>query len=408
MSASSQTVSRWPLLLALAMLLAAFGTLLWLRARLQESQQDVLDGTVRRFEATGVLGRPESNAILFEEVETLAAASQSDIIHRLYVTKLLLDGEEVTVLPFYAGLTDPDWRNDGNWMRLPVGEEPAGYLYIQADNSGLRAVTIGITLLGAILAAGLGALLIRTRGKEVQVSRLQSELEDRKVQILQLERLALAGQLSANIFHDIKKPVLNIKHEVTDALDEETPAAAEVLRSVKAQTGLFLQMLRELGMEAFVNASPQEHEWCDLQEAVEKSLRLVQYERGAVDVETGFAPGTEFLIQGFPHRLVQLFSNLFLNTYQIMDGSGKLRIDGRLEKNNFIITIEDSGPGIPPSRREQIFAPFATTRAQFGGSGLGLFICKTIVEDLNGTITVSQSPKLGGAQFTITLPAEET
>ncbi len=417
----------WPLLLAMGMLLGAAGTLLWLRGRLVAGQQSVLDGTVRRFEATGVLGRPESDSVIFGEIERLAAASENELIRSLRVVKRAADGRELTLVPFYVDLTEPRWRDAPGWIRLPVGAEPAGYLYVRIDRSTIHAVNAAIMLLGLLLVGGLGALLARQRGKEAQVNRLQSELEQRKVQVIQLERLALAGQLSANVFHDIKKPVLNIKHEVDDALDGTGQPIEEVLRSVRAQTDLFLQMLRELGMEAFVNAAAENREWCDLAEAVDRSLRLVGYERGNVQTQVHFPPDREFLIEGIPHRFVQLFSNLFLNAFQAMGHGGTLRVRG-MENEEWgmadkgstgilpvsrqptdgdwlVIDVEDSGPGIPEEKRAEVFSPFVTGRAASGGSGLGLYICRTIVEDLGGTITVDKSEEMGGARFRVRLPA---
>ncbi len=407
MMGRKERVSLWPLLLAMGMLVAALGTLFWLRARLAEGQDAVLDGTVRRFEATGVLGRAESRSIVFEEVETLAMASQNDLVMRLYVTKRLRDGTEVAVVPFYLDLVDPQWREEARWLKLPVGEGPSGYLYMDINNATLRAVNAAMGLLAALLVAGFAVLILRQRGKEAQVGQLQSELQARKAQVIQLERLALAGQLSANILHDIKKPVLNIKHEVSDALDGAEEDSQRVLRDVQAQTELFLQILRDLGMESFVKASAQENEWCDLHELAERSLRLVQYEQGNVEAEIDFDPEKDYLIQAMPHRMVQLFSNLVLNAFQALGGTGRLRIRGMQEEGKVNVTVEDDGPGILAGEQEEIFSPFVTSRTETGGSGLGLYISKTIVEDLGGGITVGRSKDLGGACFTITLPNAE-
>lgn len=403
-----QKASRWPLVLAIMMLLAGLGTLLWLQHKLSIQRDSNLTGAVRRFEETEVLGRPESPAVSFRDVESLSRSSEGDLIRELYVVKVIDKEKEVTVRPFHADLSSPAWRENRNWLRLPVGKDPSGYLYIDINNSAARAVRIAIALMGTLLAVGLGLLLFRHQRKEVQVSQLQSELEERKAQVIQLERLALAGQLSANIFHDLKKPVLNIKHEVSDALDSATSTQPEeTLRVVKEQTDLFLQMLRELGMESFVNAGSEEPEWCDMEEAVERSLRLVRYEQGTITPQVEFAQDGDYLIKSCPHRLVQLLSNLFLNAYQAMNGNGKLLIRGKhLTDGSLKISLEDSGPGIPKGRREEVFSPFITTRSQVGGSGLGLYICQGIVEDLNGTIKLLAAEQLSGARFEITFPQQ--
>ncbi len=401
-------MARWPLLLAMVLLVAAIGTLLWLRQRLVEGERTILDGTVGLFEATGALGRPEGRSLVFEEVETLVRASRNELIIGLYVTKLTPEGEELAVHPFHVDLTDPDWREDPGWTRLPVGPEPVGYLYARLDNTQLQAVNAAIGTLAGFLALGLGILLVRQRGTDVQVSRLQEELEDRRAQVIQLERLALAGQLSANLFHDLRKPVLNIKHEAGDALEDDRIDAREALGTVRAQTELFFDMLRETGLESFVKTREQPDEWCDLRDALERSLRLVRYERGAVEMETRFEPpDAELLLKGQPHRLVQLFSNLVLNAFQAMDGRGRLRITGTKERGHLRVEVEDSGPGVPAGMREELFSPFVTSRAETGGSGLGLYICRTIAEEMGGRLDLGEPGELGGARFIAEFPAED-
>lgn len=401
---STRQVSVWPTLLALVMLAAALGTLLLLRGRLAQGQNSLLEGTARRFELTGHLGRPESPAVNFQDLEILRDASLNELVRRLYVTKVLPDGREATVVPFHADLSDPAWRESERWVRLAIGEPAAGYLYVGVDRSTVRTVDAAVLLLGVLLAGGMMILLFRQFGTEEQVNRLHEELDERKGQIIQLERLALAGQLSANIFHDIKKPVLNIKHEVNDALEGSHDPAA-VLRAISEQTELFLSMLRELGMESFVNATHDGGEWCDLRAIVDTSLRLVRYEQEGIQVETSFDEG-DFLVTGVPHRLVQVFSNLFLNAFQAMGQTGTLRITGRREGNSLRVMVEDSGPGLPREKRNELFSPFVTTRASSGGSGLGLYICRMIIEDMNGRIDATDSADLGGARFEISLTRE--
>lgn len=404
--ASPRQVSVWPTLLALVMLAAALGTLLLLRGQLVQGQDSLLEGTARRFELTGHLGRPESPAVNFQDLEILREASLNELVRRLYVTKVLPDGREATVVPFHADLSDPAWRESEPWVRLAIGEPAAGYLYVGIDRSTVRTVDAAVVLLGVLLAGGMMILLFRQFGTEEQVNRLHEELDERKGQIIQLERLALAGQLSANIFHDIKKPVLNIKHEVNDALEGAHDATA-VLRAISEQTELFLSMLRELGMESFVNATHDGGEWCDLRAIVDTSLRLVRYEQEGVHVEVLFDDG-DFLVTGVPHRLVQVFSNLFLNAFQAMGQTGTLRVTGRRDGDALRVTVEDSGPGLPREKREELFSPFVTTRASSGGSGLGLYICRMIIEEMNGRIDASDSAELGGARFEISLNRESS
>lgn len=401
-------VSRGPLIITLVLLAAVLGTLLWLRGRLIESEEGLIDGTVRRFESTEVLGRPEAPGIIFADVETLAEASTGGFVREIYITKVLLGHGEVTVRPFHADLTDPNWRERRPWMRLPVGEGPDGYLYLDLNAATLQAVNSAIGIVVLLLVGGLGFLVLRQRQKEVRLGEVIRELESNRAQIIQLERLSLAGQLSANVFHDIKKPVLNIKHEISDHLDGDGRDPVEILRAAREQTDLFLEMLRELGMESFVNARSDELEWCSLSELIERSLRLVRYEQEDIRVTTEYTPeGESFLIKAQPHRMVQVLSNLALNAFQAMGATGELLVCLSRNDGRTVIRFEDSGPGVSPDHREDLFSPFVTTRAGDGGSGLGLYISRSIIEEMGGTLGLGDATRLGGACFMIELPTPD-
>jgi two-component system sensor histidine kinase HydH len=104
-------------------------------------------------------------------------------------------------------------------------------------------------------------------------------------------------------------------------------------------------------------------------------------------------------------RMMQVFTNLFLNAIQAVGRAGEVTVSTRLQgkaRARFLqITVADNGRGISPAQRESIFEPFYTTRSD--GTGLGLTIVKKIVEQHDGRIEV-ESEKGKGTQFTILLP----
>lgn len=405
---STRRPARWPILLSLALMLSATATLMWLRDRLERQERSTLLGAVRLFESTEALGRPESRQLRFSTVESLAQAIEAaDLVTELRILKAVDQGRWVTVYPYSADLIDPGWHERAEWTRLEVGAaaRPSGVLHFRLDNSNLRAVDRAIGVFAVAFVIGLGVLIFRQQEKEAQLGRTVDELEARRAEVIGLERLALAGQLSANIFHDLKKPILNIKHEVDDALEAPTQDTPELLGAIRQQTELFLTMMRDLGFEDFVRGGGEASEWCDLSEAIARSLRLVRYEQGDVEVtvsESGAMP----LVFGQPHRLVQLFSNLALNAFQAMKGKGSLTILLVGSGDSCVVTFGDTGPGISELQRAKLFTPFSTTRASEGGSGLGLYISRKIVADLGGTIRLlEQGP---GATFEIKLRGEST
>jgi C4-dicarboxylate-specific signal transduction histidine kinase len=108
-------------------------------------------------------------------------------------------------------------------------------------------------------------------------------------------------------------------------------------------------------------------------------------------------------VRGDRVLLEQVLVNLIHNAMHAMQGSPRGRIDlaSRRVDQGVRITVTDAGPGIPPEQLDQIFAPFFTTRPD--GLGLGLNICRTIVEAHGGSMSV-ENPAGGGAAFSFTLP----
>jgi len=395
--------------LAVALSIAAIATLLWLRGRVAREERAFLDYAVRLFELSGALPRPEDDAVRFARIDSLARSiEERDLVREFVVTKLSRrTGREHSVHPFAKDALAPGWRDgwQGEVLDVRGGGELLGRLYIRVDASNRGAIDRTIAAFAVMLVACLGILVTRARGKEAELGRTISELERRRAEVIRLERLALAGQLSANILHDLKKPVLNIKHEIADVTDAETPSR-ELLDGIARQTELFLAMLRELGIEQFVRAESEGEEFCDLADIVDRSAALVRYERGDVEIANAIPrDGTLPLVLAKPHRLVQLFSNLILNACQAMDGKGRIDISARAENGRAVVDVRDDGPGIPAAMKDRLFQPFASTKTDRDGSGLGLYICAEIVGELGGDIRLV--PAEGGAHFRIALPVRE-
>lgn len=400
--------ARWPFVLALALSLAAIGTLAWLRGRVVREERAFLAYAVRLFELSGVLPRPEDDAVRFARVESIARSiEERDLVQELVVTKFSRrTGREHALHPVAKDIAQPGWREawEGQILDVKGGGEPLGRLYIRVDTANRSAIDRAIAAFTVLLVACLGILVTRARGTEAELGRTISELEQRRAEVIRLERLALAGQLSANILHDLKKPVLNIKHEIADAGQEPS---RELLDGIARQTELFLSMLRELGIEQFVRAEGEQEEFCDLADVADKAAALVRYERGGVAIANSIPrDGTVPLVMAMPHRLVQLFSNLVLNACQAMNGKGSIEFRAFCADGQVCVEVADDGPGIPESVHARLFEPFVTTKADRDGSGLGLFICAKIVAEMGGSIELADAPR--GARFLVRLPAAKT
>ncbi len=110
------------------------------------------------------------------------------------------------------------------------------------------------------------------------------------------------------------------------------------------------------------------------------------------------------LLKGWADELNQVWTNIITNALQAMNYQGSLTIEAHKNNGHVEVKISDSGPGIPPEIQNKIFEPFFTTKKQGEGTGLGLGICKKIIEKHNGDITFTSQP--GKTEFTVRLPIQ--
>jgi signal transduction histidine kinase len=225
-------------------------------------------------------------------------------------------------------------------------------------------------------------------------------------QLIQSEKLATVGQLSASLAHEINNPLQSIQ----GCLDLVQMQAGDAHQSDK-----YLVLARnELGrlktiVERMVDFNrPAQEEWTyvDLQNLVEDVIGFCskRIEQSHITVCQNWCKQTP-LVRGICNHLRQVILNLVLNAIDSMPDGGTLTVQSAIRKQHGLwlaIDISDSGAGIKPDNLEKIFEPFYTTKQN--GTGLGLPICRTIMDDHNGRLSVAS--KLGkGSTFTIWLPA---
>lgn len=360
-------------------------------------------------------GQPQVNFTELEE-QVQRFQNQGDF-GAITIAKLTPTGERV-VYPFYVPALAPQgewivsppeqfqnpvpWETAPSVRQLPLVENDVrlGTLYVQLRGNALQTVRVVIAALGALLIAAIGLLVLQFRRQELTISRTTVELEKKRREMVRLERLALAGQLSANLFHDLKKPVLNIKNEVEE-MAEGPATSAGIAGRIRQQVELFFGMVREGALDRFVRAD-EEREYVDINDLLERSLALVRYEQGDIEVrrqyDLSLAP-----VLASPVRLIQVFSNLILNAYQALQGKGLLEVSSSRQEASIVVTIQDNGPGIPEDVKPHLFEPFFTTKPAGQGTGLGLYICQDIAQDAGGTIIVESRP--GQTRFTVTVPS---
>lgn len=397
---------------AVAVLCATIATLLWLRGSVAASLEATVTTTLASFNPM-LLGDSTDAFANFDAAEAIVRGARSNPnIRNLIVTKRLREPgggyHEAPIVPFdLLARQGPGWRDGLAGMLakpLTLNGQENGRLYFDLDRSTLRAVDGSIGAAAVALATLLALLVSRLYSQETTIHRAASELDQRKRELIRLERLALAGQLSANLLHDLKKPVLNIRHNLDDLRrDMAQPAAGASLDETRSQLDLFFQMLSDSGIERFVKSDRVSEEHLDVNDLVRQAARLVHYERGSVEIVERFGERLPSVLAQ-PFRLVQVLSNLILNAYQAMGGKGTLTLETRAAEGGVEISVADSGPGIPAEALPSIFDPFFTTKGESEGTGLGLAISRLIVEELKGRIGV-ESPPGGPTVFRVWLPA---
>jgi signal transduction histidine kinase len=430
--------------LAIAVLIGTLWLLSWLRQRADQAVDHAIEQTLRALPADQLLhgGSADDTLVHFAVLErAIQRALEGPYFIDIRAT-IVSGGRESPIVPFKWRVDAGEpWRDEiAGWPRFALSGSsgaPYGYLYIHENRSVQRTLNwaIGTTSLAIVLM--LTTLLARLWSQETSLTRTTIELNERRHELIRLERLALAGQLAAGLLHDLRKPVLNIQHgvdELAEALGDYAPAAP-ALAEQRRQARLFFEILSDSQMERFVQSDRVGEEYLEVVGLIDFALSLVRYERRAVEVVRKETDGLPPIL-GQPFRLIQLFSNLILNAYQAMGGQGRLTIeadrapwergrpartagDTRRSESSAVssplrtpasslgieVRFSDSGTGIAPEHLPRIFDPFFTTKPEGEGTGLGLSICKMIVEEMGGRLAAENHPD-GGACFRVWLPAE--
>jgi two-component system sensor histidine kinase HydH len=245
--------------------------------------------------------------------------------------------------------------------------------------------TVGAVLL-LLWAVGIAFERVLTRHL-----RFQAEVERR-------ERLALIGQMTATLAHEIRNTLGSVKgftqwvDEKVDEADPRKKALGIVLRGTERIESLVNDLLLFSREESYsvepVDPIPL------LKETV-----AAEASGWAGEVEVKAVPGMRALAD--PDKLRRVLLNGVRNAIQAMEGGGVLKITARPEGHWLVIRIEDSGPGIPASELPRLFSPFHTTKTD--GTGLGLAYSKKVIEGMKGEIVLSNREE-GGAVLAIRLP----
>jgi len=266
---------------------------------------------------------------------------------------------------------------------------------------------------------------------EERTADLEGALEDLKstqAQLVQQEKLASLGSLTAGIAHEIKNPLnfvnnfaevgVEMTQEVIDAIEAgNTEEAESILKEMMENSGQIAKHGKRAdsivrSMMQHARGGTSVHENVNVAAFLEENINLAWHGRRAkdqsfqADVIRDFAEDIGAArIQ--PMEMGRVILNLLNNAFDAVSGvdGGEVRVGVSRDGDGLRLTVADNGTGIPQGIREKIFEPFFTTKGSGEGTGLGLSLSHDIVaKGHGGTMSVAES-KTGGAEFTIVLPS---
>ena len=278
---------------------------------------------------------------------------------------------------------------------------------LETKNVELRAL--------AEAEAGIASSL-RRANEDLQVA--YQDLQAAQAQLVQSAKMASLGELVAGVAHEINNPlafVLSHLETTKKSLDQfrldvpkDMPPRAEEqwqrAQSRLTETELGLGRIRDLVLKlrTFSRLDEGERKLVSISECIESVLTILDHRtKDRINVVRELTPPD--MLDCFPALLNQVLLNLVANSIDAIEGPGTITIKAGGDGEMFVISVADTGSGIPAEVRERVLEPFFTTKPIGQGTGLGLSIAYSIIKKHEGTIELGEAPG-GGTLATIRIP----
>jgi signal transduction histidine kinase len=237
-----------------------------------------------------------------------------------------------------------------------------------------------------------------------EISHTVEQLQQREHEVLRAEQLSAVGQIAAGVAHELRNPLTAIKMLVQTGLEDPAPGLPAEDLAVIEQSIRRMEQYIQIFLD-FARPPRSERRQTDLLDVVRRGVALVEgrARRQKVTIELEF-PDRPMLAALDPEQIQQVLVNLLLNALDALPRGGSVRVDVRADQRMITVRVRDNGPGVPAAVRDRLFEPFVTGKPD--GVGLGLSICKRLIEAHGGAIHAT-NPPTGGAEIAFTLPPAE-
>ncbi|MBS1984969.1 MAG: PAS domain-containing protein [Bdellovibrionales bacterium] len=264
------------------------------------------------------------------------------------------------------------------------------------DDEGKVALTVGVS-----------------RDITAQVA-ARKALEEQQARSMYAAKMATLGEMAGGVAHEVNNPISIIymlANEIRDTLESGTDDREFILRSAQKIERTALRISKIVsGLKMFPRESSRDPlEKVGIHRLLEETLDLCRerFIQNNIELKVN-APQSEVCFDCRPTQLSQVLLNLLGNASDAIEHQSDkwVRLDVTTAGNNIVISVTDSGSGIPKAMQEDIFRPFYTTKEIGKGTGLGLSVSKGLIESNRGTLHLDTSSS--NTRFVITLPLETT
>ena len=234
----------------------------------------------------------------------------------------------------------------------------------------------------------------------------QTETQMLADELMHSERLASIGRLAAGVAHEIGNPVTAIDCLAQNMhYETDNPELLEMAALIQQQTRRITRIVQSLMNFSHAGNLSTEHESVQIWHVVEEAMQLLRLSKRSQDIEFVNQCAPDLYILGDLQRVAQVFVNLLSNARDASQPTQQITVSTEADKHQVIVNVCDQGHGIPESAKEQLFEPFFTTKEVGKGTGLGLALVYSIVEEHYGQVQIESPAHQGrGTCVKVSLP----